>query len=94
MIALGVRSAPQRIVPSITYSRALFRTSRLLADACWSCQSRREYVLGPAKFDIARGSKSSSYNAVLDAMADFRGVHHGWEQEYINRRWPLCSLIA
>jgi indoleamine 2,3-dioxygenase len=26
------------------------------------------------------------YNAVLDAMADFRTVHYGWAQEYINRR--------
>jgi indoleamine 2,3-dioxygenase len=26
------------------------------------------------------------YNAVLDAMADFRAVHYGWAQEYINRR--------
>ena len=25
------------------------------------------------------------YNAVLDAMADFRAVHYGWAQEYINR---------
>ena len=26
-----------------------------------------------------------AYNAVLDAMADFRSVHYGWAQEYINR---------
>jgi indoleamine 2,3-dioxygenase len=26
------------------------------------------------------------YNAVLDAMADFRAVHYGWAQEYIDRR--------
>jgi indoleamine 2,3-dioxygenase len=26
-----------------------------------------------------------AYNAVLDAMADFRAVHYGWAQEYINR---------
>jgi indoleamine 2,3-dioxygenase len=25
------------------------------------------------------------YNAVLDAIADFRTVHYGWAQEYINR---------
>jgi indoleamine 2,3-dioxygenase len=27
-----------------------------------------------------------AYNAVLDAIADFRTVHYGWAQEYINRR--------
>jgi indoleamine 2,3-dioxygenase len=26
-----------------------------------------------------------NYNAVLDAMAEFRSVHYGWAQEYINR---------
>ena len=26
------------------------------------------------------------YNEVLDAMAEFRFVHYGWAQEYINRR--------
>jgi indoleamine 2,3-dioxygenase len=26
-----------------------------------------------------------AYNAVLDAMADFRTVHYGWAQDYINR---------
>ena len=25
-----------------------------------------------------------TYNAVLDAIADFRSVHYGWAQEYIN----------
>ncbi len=27
-----------------------------------------------------------SYNEVLDAMAEFRFIHYGWAQEYINRR--------
>lgn len=27
-----------------------------------------------------------AYNAVLDAMAEFRTIHYGWAQEYINRR--------
>ncbi len=26
-----------------------------------------------------------NYNAVLDAIAEFRAVHYGWAQEYINR---------
>ncbi len=28
----------------------------------------------------------ASYNAILDAMAEFRSVHYGWADEYINRR--------
>ena len=27
-----------------------------------------------------------TYNAILDAMAEFRTIHYGWAQEYINRR--------
>ena len=26
------------------------------------------------------------YNSILDAIADFRSIHYGWAQEYINRR--------
>jgi indoleamine 2,3-dioxygenase len=26
------------------------------------------------------------YNSILDEIADFRGIHYGWAQEYINRR--------
>jgi indoleamine 2,3-dioxygenase len=26
-----------------------------------------------------------NYNDVLDAMAEFRSVHYGWAQEYIDR---------
>ncbi len=26
-----------------------------------------------------------AFNAILDAMAEFRSIHHGWAQEYINR---------
>ncbi|MGO9607760.1 MAG: hypothetical protein ACLQAT_30895 [Candidatus Binataceae bacterium] len=33
----------------------------------------------------AMASKQNN-NAVLDAMAEFRSVHYGWAQEYINRR--------
>jgi indoleamine 2,3-dioxygenase len=31
-------------------------------------------------------ASKQNYNAVLDAMAEFRSVHYGWAQEYINRR--------
>jgi indoleamine 2,3-dioxygenase len=31
-------------------------------------------------------ANKQNYNAVLDAMAEFRSVHYGWAQEYINRR--------
>ena len=30
-------------------------------------------------------ASKDNYNAVLDAMAEFRSVHIGWAQEYINR---------
>jgi len=30
-------------------------------------------------------ASKQNYNAVLDAMAEFRSVHYGWAQEYINR---------
>jgi indoleamine 2,3-dioxygenase len=31
-------------------------------------------------------TSKQNYNAVLDAMAEFRSVHYEWAQEYINRR--------
>jgi indoleamine 2,3-dioxygenase len=31
-------------------------------------------------------ASEQDYNALLDAMAEFRSVHYGWAQEYINRR--------
>jgi indoleamine 2,3-dioxygenase len=31
-------------------------------------------------------ASKTSYNAILDAMAEFRSVHYGWADEYINRR--------
>ena len=30
-------------------------------------------------------ASKQNYNAILDAMAEFRSVHCGWAQEYINR---------
>jgi indoleamine 2,3-dioxygenase len=30
-------------------------------------------------------ARKEDYNAILDAMAEFRSVHYGWAQEYINR---------
>jgi indoleamine 2,3-dioxygenase len=34
---------------------------------------------------IRKMASKQNYNAVLDAMAEFRSVHYGWAQEYINR---------
>ena len=34
---------------------------------------------------IRERTDRQAYNAVLDAIADFRTVHYGWAQEYINR---------
>ena len=36
----------------------------------------------PSIRDLA---SKQAWNAALDAMADFRAVHYGWAQEYINR---------
>ena len=35
--------------------------------------------------DIRSFGYKEPYNAILDAMAAFRGVHYGWAEEYINR---------
>jgi indoleamine 2,3-dioxygenase len=35
--------------------------------------------------DIRSFGYKEPYNAILDAMAAFRGVHFGWAEEYINR---------
>jgi hypothetical protein len=34
------------------------------------------------------------YNAVLEAMADFRSVHYGWAQEYIEPPWQSAMAKA
>ena len=34
---------------------------------------------------VRRFASKQNYNAVLDAMAEFRSVHYGWAQESINR---------
>ena len=34
---------------------------------------------------IREQADRQAYNAMLDAMGDFREVHYGWAQEYINR---------
>jgi indoleamine 2,3-dioxygenase len=31
-------------------------------------------------------ANKQAYNAILDAMAEFRSIHYGWAQEYINAR--------
>jgi indoleamine 2,3-dioxygenase len=36
----------------------------------------------PSVRDVAN---RNAYNAILDAMAEFRTIHYGWAQEYINR---------
>jgi len=35
--------------------------------------------------DIRSSRYKEPYNAILDAMASFRKLHHGWAEEYINR---------
>ena len=35
--------------------------------------------------DIRRAAHKVAFNGVLDAMADFRRIHYGWAEDYINR---------
>jgi indoleamine 2,3-dioxygenase len=34
---------------------------------------------------LREAADKHAFNAVLDAMAEFRSIHYGWAQEYINR---------
>lgn len=36
--------------------------------------------------DIRAVADKQAYNAVLDAIAEFRTAHYGWAQDYVNRR--------
>ena len=45
-------------------------------------------IPAPSTFHFRQGRamvSKQNYNAVLDAMAEFRSVHYGWANEYINR---------
>ncbi|HEY2107862.1 MAG TPA: hypothetical protein VGH29_18840 [Candidatus Binataceae bacterium] len=35
---------------------------------------------------VREAADKHAFNAILEAMAEFRSVHYGWAQEYINRR--------
>ncbi|HXY57160.1 MAG TPA: hypothetical protein VEH76_01130 [Methylocystis sp.] len=35
--------------------------------------------------DVRRAAHKEAYNGVLDAIADFRRIHFGWAEDYINR---------
>ena len=50
------------------------------------CEHRRLIEAVEAMPAIRNVADDEPYNAVLDAMADFRTIHYGWAQEYINRR--------
>ena len=48
-------------------------------------EHRRLLELVESMPSVRRFASKQNYNAVLDAMAEFRSVHYGWAQEYINR---------
>jgi indoleamine 2,3-dioxygenase len=48
-------------------------------------EHRRVIEAVEAMPSIRQVADPQAYNAVLDAIADFRAVHYGWAQEYINR---------
>lgn len=35
---------------------------------------------------VREAGDKRAFNAILEAMAEFRSIHYGWAQEYINRR--------
>jgi len=48
-------------------------------------EHRRLLEMVEAMPSVRGFASKHNYNAVLDAMAEFRSVHYGWAQEYINR---------
>ena len=49
-------------------------------------EHRRLIAIVEGMPSIREYASRENFNAVLDAMAEFRAVHIGWAEEYINRR--------
>ena len=49
-------------------------------------EHRKVIEIAEAMPNVRTIADKRAYNAILDAMAEFRSVHYGWAQEYINRR--------
>ena len=46
----------------------------------------RRLIIIVEAMPVSGNTRQKNFNAVLDAMAEFRSVHIGWAEEYINKR--------
>jgi indoleamine 2,3-dioxygenase len=88
----GETGAQSSIMPMlVAFIKIPHRTSMLTAHLLdmrnyMPAEHRALIAAVEAMPDIRALASKQNYNAVLDAMAQFRSVHYGWAQEYINRR--------
>jgi indoleamine 2,3-dioxygenase len=88
----GETGAQSSIMPLlVAFMKIPHRTSMLTAHLVdmrnyMPAQHRALIASVEAMPSIRAMASKQNYNAVLDAMAEFRSVHYGWAQEYINRR--------
>jgi indoleamine 2,3-dioxygenase len=88
----GETGAQSSIMPLlVAFMKIPHRTSMLTAHLVdmrnyMPAEHRALIAAVEAMPSIRATASKQNYNAVLDAMAEFRSVHYGWAQEYINRR--------
>jgi indoleamine 2,3-dioxygenase len=88
----GETGAQSSIMPLlVAFMKIPHRTSMLTAHLIdmrnyMPAEHRALIAAVEAMPSIRSMASKQNYNAVLDAMAEFRSVHYGWAQEYINRR--------
>ena len=88
----GETGAQSSIMPVlVAFMKIPHRTSMLTAHLIdmrnyMPAEHRAMIAAVEAMPNIRAIASKQNYNAVLDAMAEFRSVHYGWAQEYINRR--------
>jgi len=88
----GETGAQSSIMPMlVAFMKIPHRTSMLTAHLIdmrnyMPAEHRALIAAVEAMPSIRAIASKQNYNAVLDAMAEFRSVHYGWAQEYINRR--------
>jgi indoleamine 2,3-dioxygenase len=88
----GETGAQSSIMPLlVAFMKIPHRTSMLTAHLIdmrnyMPAEHRALIAVVEAMPSIRAIASKQNYNAVLDAMAEFRSVHYEWAQEYINRR--------
>jgi indoleamine 2,3-dioxygenase len=87
----GETGAQSSIMPTlVAFMKIPHKSSMLtnhLADMRQYMPAEHRHVIEAVEAmpSIRELADRQAYNAVLDAIADFRTVHYGWAQEYINR---------